>query len=105
MDFVPSFAFMQASPNFFFGFVDLFQQFNLFPHMTALGNVMEGLRTVKGMARDAADAKARKHLARVALYDKADGVIHEQDTPDEVLKNPQQARTQAFLARHNEFHF
>jgi len=33
------------------------------------------------------------------------GVIHEQGTPDDVLKNPQQARTQAFLARHNEFHF
>ena len=26
----------------------VFQQFNLFPHMTALGNVMEGLRTVRG---------------------------------------------------------
>src|ERR1700743_268194 len=25
----------------------VFQQFNLFPHMTALGNVMEGLRTVQ----------------------------------------------------------
>jgi len=163
----------------------VFQQFNLFPHMTALGNVMEGLRTVKGMARDAAGTKAREQLARVGLDDKADtyparlsggqkqrvaiaralamepelllfdeptsaldpelvgevlrtirtlaeegrtmllvthevgfayhfanrilfiadGVIHEQGTPDEVLKNPQQARTQAFLARHNEFHF
>jgi len=163
----------------------VFQQFNLFPHMTALGNVMEGLRTVKGMARDAAGTKAREQLARVGLDDKADtyparlsggqkqrvaiaralamepelllfdeptsaldpelvgevlrtirtlaeegrtmllvthevgfayhfanrilfiadGVIHEQGTPDEVLKNPQQVRTQAFLARHNEFHF
>ena len=163
----------------------VFQQFNLFPHMTALGNVMEGLRTVKGMARDAAAAKAREQLARVGLEDKADtyparlsggqkqrvaiaralamepelllfdeptsaldpelvgevlrtirtlaeegrtmllvthelgfayhfanrilfiadGVIHEQGTPDEVLKHPQQPRTQAFLARHNEFHF
>ncbi len=163
----------------------VFQQFNLFPHMTALGNVMEALRTVKGMARDAADAKAREQLARVGLIEKADtyparlsggqkqrvaiaralamepelllfdeptsaldpelvgevlrtiralaeegrtmllvthelgfayhfanrilfiadGVIHEQGTPDEVLKRPQQARTQAFLARHNEFHF
>ena len=163
----------------------VFQQFNLFPHMTAIGNVMEGLRTVKGMAREAATAKAREQLKRVGLEDKADtfparlsggqkqrvaiaralamepelllfdeptsaldpelvgevlrtiralaeegrtmllvthelgfayhfanrilfiadGVIHEQGTPDEVLKNPQQARTQAFLARHNEFHF
>jgi len=35
----------------------------------------------------------------------ADGVIHEQGTPDEVLKHPRQARTQAFLASHNEFTF
>ena len=163
----------------------VFQQFNLFPHMTALGNVMEGLCTVKGMAREAADSKARTQLDRVGLADKADayparlsggqkqrvaiaralamepelllfdeptsaldpelvgevlrviralaeegrtmllvthelgfayhfanrilfiadGVIHEDGTPDEVLKNPKQARTQAFLARHNEFHF
>ena len=163
----------------------VFQQFNLFPHMTALGNVMEGLRTVKGMDRAMAGTKARAQLARVGLDDKADnyparlsggqkqrvaiaralamepelllfdeptsaldpelvgevlrtiralaeegrtmllvthelgfayhfanrvlfiaeGVIHEQGTPDEVLKHPQQARTQAFLARHNEFHF
>ncbi len=163
----------------------VFQQFNLFPHMTALGNVMEGLRTVKGMARDVAEAQARTQLARVGLTDKADayparlsggqkqrvaiaralamepelllfdeptsaldpelvgevlrviralaeegrtmllvthelgfayhfanrilfiadGVIHEDGTPDEVLKHPRQARTQAFLARHNEFHF
>src|SRR5678816_4568654 len=33
----------------------VFQQFNLFPHMTALGNVMEGLRTVRGQG----DAEAR----------------------------------------------
>lgn len=44
------------------------------------------------------------HFANRVLFI-ADGVIHEQGTPDEVLKNPQQARTQAFLARHNEFHF
>jgi len=163
----------------------VFQQFNLFPHMTAIGNVMEGLRTVKGMERTAAETKDRAQLERGGLADKADtyparlsggqkqrvaiaralamepelllfdeptsaldpelvgevlrtiralaeegrtmllvthelgfayhfanrilfiadGVIHEQGTPDEVLKNPQQARTQAFLARHNEFHF
>ncbi len=163
----------------------VFQQFNLFPHMTALGNVMEGLLTVKRLARDAAEVKARMQLTRVGLIDKADsyparlsggqkqrvaiaralamepelllldeptsaldpelvgevlrtiralaeegrtmllvthelgfayhfanrvlfiadGVIHEQGTPDQVLKHPQQARTQAFLARHNEFHF
>jgi polar amino acid transport system ATP-binding protein len=163
----------------------VFQQFNLFPHMTALGNVMEGLRTVQGMAHDSAQIKALEQLSRVGLLDKAndyparlsggqkqrvaiaralamepelllfdeptsaldpelvvevlrviralveegrtmllvthelgfayhfanrvlfiaDGVIHESGTPDEVLKNPRQARTQAFLARHNEFKF
>jgi polar amino acid transport system ATP-binding protein len=49
----------------------VFQQFNLFPHMTALGNVMEGLRTVKGMAHDAAQTKALEQLARVGLLEKA----------------------------------
>ena len=44
------------------------------------------------------------HFANRILFI-ADGVIHEQGTPDAVLKHPQQARTQAFLARHNEFHF
>ncbi len=163
----------------------VFQQFNLFPHMTALGNVMEGLRTVRGMAREEAETRAREQLARVGLAEKADhyparlsggqkqrvaiaralamepelllfdeptsaldpelvgevlgviralalegrtmllvthelgfayhfanrvlfiadGVILEQGTPDEVLKHPRQARTQAFLASHNEFSF
>jgi polar amino acid transport system ATP-binding protein len=35
----------------------------------------------------------------------ADGVIHEQGTPDEVLKHPKMPKTQAFLARHREFDF
>jgi polar amino acid transport system ATP-binding protein len=163
----------------------VFQQFNLFPHMTALGNVMEGLRTVRGMAREEAETRARAQLARVGLAEKAehyparlsggqkqrvaiaralamepelllfdeptsaldpalvgevlgviralalegrtmllvthelgfayhfanrvlfiaDGVILEQGTPDEVLKHPREARTQAFLASHNEFSF
>ena len=50
----------------------VFQQFNLFPHMTALGNVMEGLRTVRGMARDMAQERAITQLTRVGLADKAD---------------------------------
>jgi polar amino acid transport system ATP-binding protein len=156
----------------------VFQQFNLFPHMTAIGNVMEGLRTVRGMPKPEAEARARKELARVGLAEKADtypahlsggqkqrvaiaralamdpemllfdeptsaldpelvgevlnvilalaeegrtmmlvthelgfayhvatrvifladGAIHEQGTPDEVLKNPKKDRTRAFLA-------
>ena len=163
----------------------VFQQFNLFPHMTAIGNVMEGLRTVRGMAKPEAEARARKELARVGLAEKADtypahlsggqkqrvaiaralamdpemllfdeptsaldpelvgevlnvilalaeegrtmmlvthelgfayhvatriifladGAIHEQGTPDEVLKNPKKDRTRAFLASHKQFSF
>ena len=161
----------------------VFQQFNLFPHMTALGNVMEGLVTVRRQPRAEAQARARQELARVGLADKeatypahlsggqkqrvaiaralamdpelllfdeptsaldpelvgevmgviralaeegrtmllvthelgfayhvatrvvflADGAIHEQGTPDEMLKRPKRERTQAFLARHREF--
>ena len=163
----------------------VFQQFNLFPHMTALGNVMEGLRTVRRLPLDEAQRRARDELARVGLADKAteypsrlsggqkqrvaiaralamepeillfdeptsaldpelvgevlaviralaaegrtmllvtheigfayhfasrvlflaEGVIYEQGTPDEVLRNPRRERTQAFIARHREFDF
>ena len=44
------------------------------------------------------------HVASRVLFI-ADGGIHEQGTPDQVLKHPTQARTQAFLARHREFDF
>ena len=50
----------------------VFQQFNLFPHMTAVGNVMEGLCTVKGMARARARDRAMAELERVGLADKAE---------------------------------
>ncbi len=49
----------------------VFQQFNLFPHMTALGNVMEGLRTVKRLPKAEAAAQATAQLARVGLSEKA----------------------------------
>ena len=163
----------------------VFQQFNLFPHMTALDNVCEGLRTFRGMSRAESESRAREQLARVGLAEKAgeyparlsggqkqrvaiaralamepevllfdeptsaldpelvgevlrviralaeegrtmllvtheigfayhvanrvlflaDGGILESGTPDEVLKHPREARTRAFLARHNEFSF
>jgi polar amino acid transport system ATP-binding protein len=163
----------------------VFQQFNLFPHMTVLGNVMEGLRVVQRMDKQAADKRARAELARVGLAEKADeypsrlsggqkqrvaiaralalapdlmlfdeptsaldpelvgevlgvireladegrtmllvthevgfayhvanrvifmadGVIQEEGPPDQVLKNPQNPKTQAFLARHKQFEF
>jgi polar amino acid transport system ATP-binding protein len=50
----------------------VFQQFNLFPHMTAVGNVMEGLRTVRRQSRAEARSRAEKELARVGLADKAE---------------------------------
>ena len=42
----------------------VFQQFNLFPHMTALGNVMEGPVTVKGVDEKHAHALAMEMLPR-----------------------------------------
>ncbi|AQS51666.1 ATP-binding protein [Paenalcaligenes hominis] len=48
----------------------VFQQFNLWPHMTALGNVQEALLRVKGMAKAEAEEKARLMLAKVGLGDK-----------------------------------
>ncbi|HEX2825751.1 MAG TPA: amino acid ABC transporter ATP-binding protein [Burkholderiales bacterium] len=49
----------------------VFQHYNLFPHMTALGNVMEAPVRVLGLARDAAEARARGYLERVGLDGKA----------------------------------
>jgi polar amino acid transport system ATP-binding protein len=49
----------------------VFQHFNLFPHMTALDNVMEGPRTVLRMSRPEAEARARDLLDKVGLADKA----------------------------------
>jgi polar amino acid transport system ATP-binding protein len=160
----------------------VFQQFNLFPHMTALENVMEGLLGL-GRSRAEAAAAARLRLARVGLADKAgdypsrlsggqqqrvaiaralamepevmlfdeptssldpelvgevlavihelaeegrtmllvthelgfayhfatrvlflhDGKVHEEGTPDEVLRHPRKERTQQFLARFTAF--
>jgi polar amino acid transport system ATP-binding protein len=44
-----------------------FQQFNLFPHLTALQNVMLGLIKVKKMSRDEAGIIGEKWLDRVGL--------------------------------------
>ena len=163
----------------------VFQQFNLFPHMTTLGNVTEGLRIVQGKDKATAEARAMQELTRVGLAEKAqeyparlsggqkqrvaiaralaldpdlmlfdeptsaldpelvgevlgvirslaeegrtmllvthevgfayhvanrvifmaDGIIQEEGSPDQVLKAPQNPRTQAFLARHKQFEF
>ena len=50
----------------------VFQQFNLWPHMTVLGNVIEAPIQVKGLSRKEALELARDCLARVRLSDKAD---------------------------------
>jgi ABC-type polar amino acid transport system ATPase subunit len=49
----------------------VFQSFNLYPHMTALGNVTLALRKVAGKSRDEADALGQAALARVGLADRA----------------------------------
>jgi polar amino acid transport system ATP-binding protein len=50
----------------------VFQQFNLFPHLTALQNATLALRKVKRMSRAEAEARAKDALARVGLADKVD---------------------------------
>lgn len=52
------------------GFV--FQHFNLFPHLTALGNVTLALRWVKKLDRATSETRGRTALADVGLADKAD---------------------------------
>ena len=50
----------------------VFQQFNLFPQMTVLANVMEGPLRVKGEPADEVRERALQLLADVGLDDKAD---------------------------------
>jgi polar amino acid transport system ATP-binding protein len=50
----------------------VFQRFNLFPHMSALENVIEAPINVKKKSRTSAVARARELLERVGLADKID---------------------------------
>ncbi|MEO2073821.1 MAG: amino acid ABC transporter ATP-binding protein [Bacillus sp. (in: firmicutes)] len=50
----------------------VFQNYNLFPHKTALENVMEGPVVVKGESKEAARKKAQTLLEKVGLGDKID---------------------------------
>jgi polar amino acid transport system ATP-binding protein len=49
----------------------VFQQFNLFPHMTVLRNMTLGPTKLLGMSKSEAEAKAMKLLERVGLADRA----------------------------------
>ena len=49
----------------------VFQSFNLYPHMTALGNVTLALRKVLKKSREEAEDIGRRALAEVGLADKA----------------------------------
>ena len=55
----------------------VFQHYNLFPHMTAIQNVMEGPVIVKKMSKTDARAKAEKLLNKVGLGDKLDFYPHQ----------------------------
>jgi len=50
----------------------VFQQFNLFPHLTVLENLMIGPVKVRGMKRADAEATARKYLTRVHIPEQAE---------------------------------
>ena len=52
----------------------VFQQFNLFPHMTVLGNVIEAPQHVLGVPRDQAVLEARRLLDRVGLGDRLESL-------------------------------
>ena len=49
----------------------VFQQFNLFPHLTAIDNLTLAARRIKRMSRRDAEARARELLATVGLEEKA----------------------------------
>jgi polar amino acid transport system ATP-binding protein len=62
----------------------VFQSFNLYPHLDALGNVTLALRKVLGSSREDAAARGRAALARVGLAEKA------QSFPNELSGGQQQ---------------
>ncbi|MDX6364564.1 MAG: polar amino acid transport system ATP-binding protein [Streptomyces sp.] len=49
----------------------VFQQFNLFPHLTALDNIVLPLRSARRLGRDEAELKAAEALRRVGLLQRA----------------------------------
>ena len=63
----------------------VFQRFNLFPHKTALGNIIEAPIQVRGVSEDEAIETGRKLLARV-------GLAHKEDAYPAQLSGGQQQR-------------
>jgi polar amino acid transport system ATP-binding protein len=55
----------------------VFQQFNLFPHLTAMDNLTLAARRIRKMKRRDAEARARELLAMVGLEEKADQHPHQ----------------------------
>jgi L-cystine transport system ATP-binding protein len=55
----------------------VFQSYNLFPHLTALENVMEGQTTVLKRSKSEAETKARALLDKVGLKDRAEMYPHQ----------------------------
>ena len=55
----------------------VFQSYNLFPHMTAVQNVMEGQVTVQKKSKDEARKRALELLNKVGLADKAESYPHQ----------------------------
>ncbi len=49
----------------------VFQQFNLFPHLTVLENLTLGPQKARGLSRSDAEAKAMRYLERVHIPDQA----------------------------------
>jgi polar amino acid transport system ATP-binding protein len=50
----------------------VFQEFNVFPHLTARQNVTLGLRRTRGLSKDEADRRALAQLDKVGIAEKAD---------------------------------
>ena len=55
----------------------VFQQFNLFPHLTVMDNLTLATRRIRRQPRDAAEGRARELLAQVGLTEKADQHPHQ----------------------------
>jgi glutamine transport system ATP-binding protein len=62
----------------------VFQRFNLFPHMTALENVMLAPMKVRGLSKPEAEQKGKQLLEKVGLADKFNGY------PDQLSGGQQQ---------------